>query len=71
MTGEKITADDVKRILANPFYCIEIHKSLCEPHEPTISEEDWIKASVVTIKDIGAEEFLKELIENLKGNYIK
>lgn len=65
-----LTEAEVFRMLANPFYCVEIHPSMALPHEPLITEELWIKASVVGIKEKGAEAFLKELLENLKGNCV-
>ena len=60
------------RILTNPFYCIEkIDDNFCIKHEPLIEEEKFIKASIHLIKEIGVEKYLKNLISNLKGEYIK
>lgn len=66
----KLTVDDLRRIIANPFYCIEIHPSLALTHEPLITEKMWIKSAVNSIKESGAESFLRELLENLKGNTV-
>ncbi len=65
-----ITVEQLRRILANPFYAINIHPSMADEHEPLVSEEQWIKAGVVSIKENGAEVFLRDLLENLKGNYV-
>jgi hypothetical protein len=35
-----------------------------------ISEEMWIEAAAAAVKDMGAEKFLRLLLENLKENYV-
>jgi len=65
-----VTEGDVKRILSNPFYAIQVDESMCVPHETLISEEDWIKSAVKLVEEIGVEEYMKNLLENLKGNYV-
>ena len=67
---KELTVDDLRRMLANPFYCIEIHPSMAVTHEPLITEDVWIAGAVNSIKEIGADAFLKELLENLKGNCV-
>jgi hypothetical protein len=68
--GRPLTVEDIKRIVSNPYYCIEIHESMIGPHEPIVSEELWIKACTESIKQNGAENFLRNILENLKGNYV-
>lgn len=70
MKGRKLTEGDIERILSNPFYCIQVDETFSLKHKPLISEEDWIKGGARLIKEIGAEEYLKHLLENLKGNYV-
>lgn len=70
LLSKKGFMENVERMLANPFYCITINKIFAEKHEPLITEELWIKAAIKSIEESGAEKFLKELLENLKGNYI-
>ena len=66
-----LTEENIKRIFANPFYCIgEIDPSITIEHKPLITEDIWIKVGVKLISEIGAEEYLKHLLENLKGNYV-
>lgn len=65
-----ITEYGVARMLANPFYCIDIHPTMCMPHDKWISEEDFIQAGIKSIEEIGAEAYLKHLLENLKWNFI-
>jgi hypothetical protein len=69
---DKLKIEDISRILANPFYCINISENMVGEHEPLISEEDWIKAGVKSIKEDGdgGEKYLKHLLENLKGNFV-
>ena len=55
------TATDIQRALANPFYCLA--------GEPIISEEEWIKAGAKLIGEIGAEKYLRLLLENVKTTY--
>ena len=35
-----------------------------------IREAMWVGAAAAAIKDMGAEKFLRLLLENLKGNYV-
>jgi hypothetical protein len=63
------TPGDVASMIANPFYAINIDKGLAVPHEPLISEDDWVKANVRLIEDLGAEPYLRNLLSILKGNY--
>lgn len=62
---------DIKKILANPFYCLpKINKMFVCKHEPLITEEQFIKAGEKLIKEIGARKYIKILLENLKGNFV-
>jgi hypothetical protein len=63
------TPGDVASMIANPFYAITIDEGLTLPHEPMISEDDWIKANVDLIKELGPEAYLRNLLSVLKGNY--
>jgi hypothetical protein len=63
------TPGDVTGMIANPFYAITIDKGLTLPHEPMISEDDWIKANVELISELGPELYLRNLLSVLKGNY--
>lgn len=39
------------------------------PHEPLISEDDWGRANVGLIEELGPEAYLRNLLSILKGNY--
>jgi hypothetical protein len=64
------TVDEVRRILCNPIYAIEICPVLVEAHELLISEDKWIAMAVKDIEEFGAEDFLRTLLDVLKGNYV-
>lgn len=46
---------DVAAMLTNPFYAINIDEGLALPHEPLISEDDWGRANVGLIEELGPE----------------
>ena len=64
------TAGDITSMIANPFYAINIDEGLTLPHQPMISEDDWIKANVKLINELGPEPYLRSLLSILKGNYL-
>jgi uncharacterized protein (DUF952 family) len=65
-----VTEDDVRRILLNPFYAIEIAPVLAEPHDTMVSEDQWVAANAKLIQEIGAEAWLRELLTVLKGDFV-
>ncbi|MFH8605913.1 hypothetical protein ACH4D5_00230 [Streptomyces sp. NPDC018029] len=56
--------------LINPFSAIEIHPSLAAPHEPLISEDNWVHGMLRIIEEQGAEHALRILLHLLKGDYV-
>lgn len=65
------TESHLKRILSNPYYCLpSIDERLIDEHEPLVTEEEFITAGARFIRDYGPEEYLRELLENLKGNFV-
>ncbi|XYH97134.1 hypothetical protein ACMHYB_09750 [Sorangium sp. So ce1128] len=62
--------DDVRRIMLNPFYAIQIAPMLAEPHDPMVTEEQWIAANARLIEEMGTEAWLRELLAVLKGNFV-
>ena len=63
------TPGDVNAMVINPFYAIEIEPSLAEPHEPLVSEDQWVAANIKVLEDIGAEAYFRSLLSVLKGNF--
>jgi hypothetical protein len=44
-------------------------RGLALPHELMISEDEWIKANVKLIRELGPGPYLPNLLSILKGNY--
>ncbi len=65
---EDWTPGDVASMVANPFYAITIDEGLALPHEPLISEDDWVGANVGLIEELGPEAYLRNLLSIFKGN---
>jgi hypothetical protein len=63
------TPGDVNAMAINPFYAIQIEPSLAEPHEPLVSEDQWVAANIKVLDEIGAEAYLRSLLSVLKGNF--
>ena len=62
------TPGDVNAMVINPFYAIQIAPSLAEPHEPMVSEDQWVAAKLKVLEEIGAEAYLRSMLSVLKGN---
>lgn len=62
---------EVKRIFTNPFYCLnKIDDTFVQEHTPLIDEATFIATGTKLINEIGPEEYIKNLLENLKGNFV-
>ncbi|WP_159029238.1 hypothetical protein [Streptomyces viridochromogenes] len=61
--------DFVLGVIGNPFSAIEIDPRLAVPHEPFVSEESWIENGVKMMSVIGPENFLRLLLDSLKGDF--
>lgn len=66
----KWTPELVAGTLVNPFVAIQIDSSLAAPHEPFISEDEWVQVGMRVIEESGAEFFLRALLKTLKGDYV-
>ncbi|MBJ7903359.1 hypothetical protein IF655_08600 [Streptomyces sp. DSM 110735] len=64
------TPELVMGMLVNPFTAIEIDPSLAVPHEPVVSEDDWVHVMMRLIEEQGAEHALRVLLHTLKGDYV-
>ncbi|MFJ4712149.1 hypothetical protein [Streptomyces sp. NPDC088785] len=56
--------------LINPFSAIEIHPSLAAPHEPLVSEDEWVHGMLRLVEEQGVEHVLRVLLHLLKGHYV-
>ncbi|MBQ1068077.1 MULTISPECIES: hypothetical protein [Micromonospora] len=66
----KWTPELVMGVLINPFSAIEIHPSLAAPHEPLISEDQWVHGMAQLIEEQGVEHAMRVLLLTLKGDYV-
>ncbi|MFD4946127.1 hypothetical protein ACFWNT_27200 [Streptomyces sp. NPDC058409] len=64
------SAEAVLGMMINPFNAIEIDASLAVPHEPLVSEDEWVQVGVRLIEEHGAELALRALLRTLKGDYL-
>ena len=65
---EEISAEEIRKILCNPVYCLDqIAPWIAEPPGPVVPVEQWVAAGAKLIEEIGAEAFLRQLIQNLRG----
>ncbi|WKX69937.1 hypothetical protein [Streptomyces sp. XD-27] len=64
------SAEAVLGMMINPFNAIEIDPSLAVPHEPVVSEDEWVQVGVRLIEEHGAELALRALLRTLKGDYL-
>jgi hypothetical protein len=62
-----VDREDVKNMIANPFYAINIEPELALEHQPLVSESQWIAANLKLMDEIGAEEWLERLLAVLQG----
>ena len=58
---------DIKHMLINPYYAIDIHPDLADEHMPIVEKDQWIQANSQLIGELGAEEWLKLLLAALQG----
>jgi hypothetical protein len=58
--------DNLQRILINPFYAITVAPQLTAEHDPPMSEAEWIQANASLIREVGAERWLKRLLDVLE-----
>ena len=65
-----ITVQELQRTLANPVYCLtEVAPWIVNlPTPALITEEEWIKANMIMLYQVGAEQWLRLLLANLKGD---
>jgi hypothetical protein len=55
----------VRRLVVNPFYCIDLSPDLVGVHKPLGSTEDWIVINAKLIDQMGVTEWLSLLLAEL------
>ena len=64
------TEDNVQRIILNPFYAITVAPRWTEEHEPPMGEAEWVQANASLMGEIGAERWLRQLLDILGGDIV-
>lgn len=81
--SEQLTIEALRKICANPYYCINIDEGLFGDHETIITKKDWVNVFTKNIleDDDGnrlpdgliensIKENLYRLLDVLEGNYV-
>jgi len=64
----EISAQDIRKMVSNPVYCLDrVAPWIAEAAGPIIPVEQWVAAGAKLIEEIGAEAYLRLLIQNLRG----
>lgn len=76
----KVTTEQWKDIMKDPFYCLTVDPIYAQEHEPMVTEQEWIKLQIISItKDENGDirptedlestlsEYFESLIRILKG----
>ena len=53
---------NIEEMFANPYYAINISPSLMDKHEPLTTKENWVKANMKLMSELGQEEWLNRLL---------
>jgi len=63
----QFTADNLQRIIMNPFYAITVDPQLTGEHEPPMGEAEWVQANASLMEEMGTERWLRHLLDVLEG----
>jgi hypothetical protein len=67
-----LSNEDFQKACTDPMYCLKkVDELYTQNREPLVSEKYWINTNVNLINEMGPEKWLRLLLDNLKGNYIK
>ncbi len=64
------TEDSLQRIIINPFYAITVAPQLTVEHEPRLDEAEWVRANASLMGEMGAERWLRQLLDVLSGDIV-
>ena len=64
----EMSTEDIRKMVSNPVYWLDrVAPWIAEPPGSVIPIEQWVAASAKLIEEIGAESYLRLLIQNLRG----
>jgi hypothetical protein len=65
---EDMSTQEIRDMCCNPVYCLDrVAPWIAEPPGPLVPVEQWVKAGAKLIEEIGAEAYLRLLIQALRG----
>jgi hypothetical protein len=64
------TEDQIRRVVVSPMYVLTCDPLFAEPHEATVSQKAWIRANANLAREIGIENWMRLLLDVLRGNYV-
>ena len=56
----------IRDVVINPFYAVTCAETLCIPHPPLVTKEQWIQANTALMNQMGVEPWLRRLLEVLE-----
>ncbi len=56
----------IREVVINPFYAVTIAETLCAPHPPLVTKEQWVRANIALMNEVGVEPWLRQLLEVLE-----
>jgi len=56
----------IRDVVINPFYAVTVAETLCVPHPPLVTKEQWIQANRALMHEMGVESWLRRLLEVLE-----
>jgi hypothetical protein len=63
-----MSTQEIRDMGCNPAYCLDqVAPWIAEPPGPLVPVEQWVKAGAKLIEEIGAEAYLRLLIQALRG----
>ena len=64
----EMSTEDIRKMVCNPVYCLgRVAPWIAQPPGPLVPVEEWVAAGAKLIEEIGAEAYLRLLIQNLRG----
>src|SRR2546423_12927939 len=66
----QFTEDTLQRIIINPFYAITVVPQLTQEHEPPMDEVEWVQANASLMREMGSEQWLRQLLDVLNGEIV-
>jgi hypothetical protein len=62
----RMDENTIRDVVINPFYAVTCAETLCAPHPPLVTKEQWIQANLALINEMGAEPWLCRLLTVLE-----